>query len=386
MYWIESREQIGRVDTTESLGDQLLRKTSFCKVPLMATDVPVWPEDEERENRSLFEQRLPVPRLIEDDRSETILHDLETWLPERLAIHPFDSPLAAEFTSPACNCYVVSLPVSLLTTNDVTVRRVRLSLQLHDADGTEAAHGPIACLLEPGPQLVEEVVAHGELNADIADAVRAFWPGLPDVFSAKIGTEIDLKRIRRTVEATGRMSSHCEWRIADERLNYDFNPLLIVQVPESMRLMIHATLHVEARRTILGVFHKAYGISPDSSRDYVMNDQFQMLVAVNLRPDELPAPLTMPRPYAGLLPSPEMFDILVPNIITPPQVGDFYRYGLENTSVLPKSEPSSTSQWPPAAKDVDKRTPLWSNLNVWLAIGIPALIVVLLVIALILTD
>jgi len=140
-------------------------------------------------------------------------------------------------------------------------RRIHMRLILSSTSNKAAQSrlSPVVCVFRPESDIHEKVQHFGEFKFDLWQAVRAFWPAVPDVVTASFGFSVDFKKIHPRIQASGLMSHLCEWRIADEKITYNFNPIVLVQAPKGSGLGVGAELRLGLEKSFAaGVYHKAY--------------------------------------------------------------------------------------------------------------------------------
>lgn len=180
-------------------------------VKLKLTSEPVWGEEEAREKESLQRDERPVPSLAPDAEASKIARDVYAALPDRImvrAVAPKDSNLEYDY-------YLFSVPTTFYAARGIIPRRLSLQLVLADASGSIPPGIPISYEMNPGTQVATKIVNLGKLKIDLGSGLKAFWPTMPDVLTAKFGGSLDLKKVEAKVQAEGRNSQRCGWRISD---------------------------------------------------------------------------------------------------------------------------------------------------------------------------
>jgi len=223
-------------------------------VTLEPTSDPVWVEVEEEEAAAYRKVGLPVPFLAPDSEAKRTAVDVYVSLPDRLmarVVPPSEG-------DPTHIYYLFFVPTTFSAARGITPRRLRLQLLFEDASGRTPPGVPVAYELDPATQVATKLVNFGKLKIDLGSALKALWPTMPDVLTAQTGGSLDLRKVDAKVQAEGRNSQQCGWRISDAEIAYDFNPSCIVQVPRASRLSVSATLHVEVWKQLAFGFHKAY--------------------------------------------------------------------------------------------------------------------------------
>jgi TPR repeat protein len=237
-------------------------------VPLERTAEPVWPEDEEAEAAELGRAFVPF---MEDDEADSVLENITVALPDRLIptlaqdLDPSHKPFGQSASNvtrslreslPDDYDYVAfHIPTSYSAHESLILRRLRLDVVL-SGNGHVL---PIVILMRPGTGVDVSVNKIGELSVDLGRVVSTLLPYLPPVFTANVGAQIERTNVNPKVQASGLQKRKCSWRVADSRIAYDFNPALIALFSED--LTVAASLHIEVRKRVLGVFHRTYGKS-----------------------------------------------------------------------------------------------------------------------------
>ncbi len=275
-----------RIMQDEASQNEAAASGVFFSVPLEVTDAPVWAEDEEREEQSLRAQGVPARALAEPARAEEMLEDVTISLPNCLAWCQVDSKTNLAFHNDGFSYYAFAVPTSFIARENLAPRRLQLRLAL-SGTGYTTEVAPLVYALRPVADIHEEAVLAGEIKVDLWQAIRAVWPAVPSVVTASAGRSFDVKRVRPRIQASGLMTSTCEWRIADATLNYNFNALIVTQVPDGCRLAVSAKLAIDVEKYFLGVLHKAYGRSV-TSRIYLPGSASGPLVARHMARSERP--------------------------------------------------------------------------------------------------
>jgi len=146
-------------------------------------------------------------------------------------------------------------PTSYYSTREsVILRRLELDLTLSSEDNIE----PMFIHIEPGSDVAVEKQQLLEIGIDLGKLL-SLVPHVPDIFTAKVGTELNIEKVNLKIQASNTMQPHCHWLVADTKIAYNFNPALIAQFSKSRTLTIYAALRVDVRKRVFGVFHKTYG-------------------------------------------------------------------------------------------------------------------------------
>jgi hypothetical protein len=231
------------------------------KVRFNITQEPVWLEDEAAEVEEFRRDGRQVPLPAPEVEANQTAADVYAGLPDRL-IARITSPV----DDPNFFYYLFFVPTTISAAPEITPRRLRLQLLFEDANNLNPSSAPVAYKLDPETQAVKKITNLGTLKVDLGSALRAIWPAIPNIITAKAGGSLDLIRVDAKVQAEGRNSHRCGWRISDAVIAYDFNPSCIVQVPKGARLSISATLRVEVWKQVAVAFHKTYLVTAEPAR------------------------------------------------------------------------------------------------------------------------
>jgi hypothetical protein len=256
------------------------RRSLMLPQELLMTSEPVWPEDQRVEDAERLGRGLVrVPDLDAFDASDAI-SAIRVGLPDVLnAGWPHPTPEAPNDAASAPRLPAVmgvphipgeaqrllTVPTSFSAPESIILRRLRLHLTLSSRGG----HLPVALALEPLTEVNVNVHEVGDVSIDPAEALRTLFPQLPPLFTAHIGGKLNRTKVKPKIQASGLMHHECWWRVADTKIAYGFNPSLLVQFPAVFEFRVAASLHVEVRKRVLGVFHKTYAKSA-LPRTYVL--------------------------------------------------------------------------------------------------------------------
>jgi len=240
-------------------------KSVMVPVELTRTEQPVWPEDEAHERHERRAEGLgPVPDLSEDE-ADGALRSVRVALPDVVLPQPTDDATAFGLPGSLAGLtpLLLAIPLSFDAPASMSLRRVRLSLAI------QAPEVGVFLLLAPCSSVASRTQHVAEVGVDLGKLVSALFPSIPDAFTAKVQTGVDVTTVRPVVQASGELTRVCSWRISDSEMAYGFRPSAVVGTHGTEGLTVTAELHVEVRKRVLGVFHKTYGKSA-TPRRYVM--------------------------------------------------------------------------------------------------------------------
>jgi hypothetical protein len=306
------------------------QRVLMMPLTLISTSEPVWPEDEAREKADNPGRYLP--ELAPEDIAFRMARELRVSLPDRLFGQLLELPANQWLDTDSYDYVAFCVPTSISGPTEIVPRRMRLELKLDSDDKVKPRRLPVAFELHPESQVVSNVTNIGEFKVDLGKAAQLamgqFLPGMPPVFTAKMGGSLDVTRINMRIQAAGLNSHRCEWRIADTKIAYDFNPACVVQVPKGVELTVSATLHVEARQRIALVFYRNYVKNADPIK-YVLSAPVVRYVNPASLSDRSKVTLRRPGmqyadedqvPYIESEPETALRDILSPQPLTEEQI------------------------------------------------------------------
>lgn len=259
-------------------------KSLMVPVELKRTEQPVWPEDEANERHERRTEGLgPVPDLPEDE-ADGALRSVRVALPDVVLPQPPDDATAPGLPGSLAGLtpVLLAIPLSFDAPATIILRRVRLSLAI------QAPEIGVFLLLAPCSSVTSRTQHVAEVGVDLGKLVSALFPSIPDVFTAKVQTGVDITTVCPVVQASGELTRGCTWRISDSEMAYGFRPSAVVGTHGTEGLTVTAELHVEVRKRVLGVFHKTYGKSAVPRR-YVMEPGPNGLVPHEWAPRARPA-------------------------------------------------------------------------------------------------
>ncbi len=258
-----------------NISNEWRQTVKMLPMTLVRTTDPVWPADEVLEEWSSREAGHDFPPLAPAHIADQMAGELRVDLPDRLLGYVIKLSSNPFLATAGYDYYGLCVPTTFSAQPNIIPRRLRLQLTFEDATGAEPQRLPIACQLYPGTEVATEITNIGQFQIDLGQAFKktmwVFAPGMPDLLTARTGGSLDLKRVRARVQAAGLNSHRCDWRIADTKIAYVFNPACIVQVPKGAQLAVNARLHVEARKKVALIFYRTY-FETSEPRRYLLAD------------------------------------------------------------------------------------------------------------------
>lgn len=149
--------------------------------------------------------------------------------------------------------FAMSIPTSFEAPDGFILRRLNLALSI------EAPVDALVLWMYPRTTLQSRTRQVAVFEVDVAKAVTALFPTLPDVLTAKVHGEVTTTSVEPLISASGELRSACSWKVSDSESAYTLQPQTVIGVWPDGDLVLAATLHVEVRKRIHGIFHKTYG-------------------------------------------------------------------------------------------------------------------------------
>lgn len=251
---------------TESTVHAEVQATAQVLTPVMLTrtDEPVWIEDEQAEARGWDADGIPLIPPLEPDEADAAVAAArvqlpDVLLPQRLATEDGQ----AKSADPPISTYVgeliphfICVPTSFDAPENLVLRRLRLELTFTAFDQVQ----PLVLWLSPTADVTTTDHEVAEVGVDLGKLVSLLAP-IPDIFTAKAHSTMSVTGVNPRIQASGPLIGQCHWRVSDPKLCYDFTPRVVFGARPPSPVMVGATLHVEIRKSILGIFHRTYAKS-----------------------------------------------------------------------------------------------------------------------------
>ena len=260
--------------------------TQHWAVPLKRTDEPVSLQDERIEDQALEVRGEPLPVAADSSFADEVLGEVTFGLPERLRAEDLTRAVTGASKTAAWDYVGFRMMPTFAGPRGHLLWRLKLSIKLFipgkpdpQAAETSAALAT-AVYLEPQNILGKQLMLSGEIGIDLGEVAKLFPPLQALKMQATI--PFQARKYRPVIRLSGMDKHIFSWFVADPDLTSVFRPTVVAQLPAAYPLAIEAKLHVEIRKTVLGIPHKVYAISdPGVSLNYLRALRADTFVAIN---------------------------------------------------------------------------------------------------------
>ena len=281
-----SRSILGPSPTSEDQEAEQQTRATFA-VPLKRTEDPVWPKDEEFENRALIAQGKPLSVMASPSFAEKVIGEVTFGLAERLFVPSLPPDIKEQLDTTNWAYVGFGVPLSYDAPEQLLLWRLKLTLEMFIPE--LAVHGvatsptlPVAILMDPMTDIATTTPLRGEVGLHLGKIAGALEPMIPEVLIANFDTSFQATKYHPRIQASGPGTHICRWRVADPEIASGFRPAVMVQLPARRRLAVLATLHIEIRKQVAGIFHRVYALSdPDISLLYVHAPEDPVFYGIN---------------------------------------------------------------------------------------------------------